>query len=161
MAQEVNVSGRHLPSKDELRIWRDYIEMSDLLRRLMSSRMQSASGLSSGDYAVMLALSEADERAMRSSELASHIGWDRSRLSHHLGRMEKRGLLRRERYVEDNRGALVVLTTDGLRLFRNGSVPHLRDVRELFVDALTPLQLAAVADVTTALRAHLDLEPES
>ena len=33
---------------------------------------------------------------MRSSELAAHIGWERSRLSHHLGRMERRDLIRRQ-----------------------------------------------------------------
>jgi hypothetical protein len=30
-------------------------------------------------------------------------------------------------------------------------VPHLRGVRELFVDALTPDQLDAVADISAAL----------
>jgi len=149
-------SKRSLPSKEELRIWRDYVETSELLRRLMGGRMQSQSGISSADYSVLVALSESKDRMMRSSELAEHIGWDRSRLSHHLGRMEKRELVRRERCAEDSRGFFVVLTAEGSRQFRSGSVPHLRDVRELFIEAFTPQQLVAVGEASAALRTHLE-----
>lgn len=147
---------RRLPTKRELAVWREYFETSQQLHRLMGARLQADSGLSNADYTVMVTLSEAEERTMRSSELAAHIGWDRSRLSHHLGRMERRGLIRRERCADDSRGALIVLTDDGLRLYRKGSVPHLRDIRELFVDALTSRQLDAVDDATASLRTHLD-----
>ncbi|MDF1488382.1 MarR family winged helix-turn-helix transcriptional regulator [Tessaracoccus caeni] len=160
MSQDTSSSRRPLPSRDELRIWRDYIETSEVLRRVMGARMQSRSSISSGDYAVLLALSEAKDRAMRSSDLAEHIGWDRSRLSHHLGRMEKRSLIRRERCPEDSRGCLVAVTDDGLQQFRCSSVPHLRDVRQLFVEPLTPQQLAAIGEAMIALRAHLEAAPD-
>jgi DNA-binding MarR family transcriptional regulator len=103
----------------------------------------------------MLALSEADERRMRSSELASHIGWERSRLSHHLARMERRGLIRRADCPTDSRGAEIVLTDAGAHAFRRASAPHLRDIRAIFVDALTPEQITAAGEVARALRAHL------
>lgn len=147
---------RSMPTKDQLRIWRGYIETAEVLRSRLDSRMHSESGMSTGDYAVLLALSEADRHAMRSSELATHIGWERSRLSHHLGRMEKRALIRREPCPDDSRGSLVTLTDTGRTTFRHGSVPHLRAVRELFVDAFTPDQLPAIEEMTVALRAHLD-----
>lgn len=147
---------RRLPTKRELAVWREYFETSQQLHRLMGARLQSDSGLSNADYTVMVTLSEAEERTMRASELAAHIGWDRSRLSHHLGRMERRGLIRRERCADDSRGTLIMLTDDGARSYRNSSVPHLRDIRELFVDALTSQQLDAIGDATASLRTHLD-----
>ncbi|SJM63432.1 MarR family winged helix-turn-helix transcriptional regulator [Gulosibacter sp. 10] len=150
---------RRMPSAHELRIWRDFVETSELLRRRLGARMQAESGISSADYSVLLALGEAEGRSMRSSDLAEHIGWDRSRLSHHLGRMEKRGLIRRERCADDSRGSLVLLTREGAQRFRRGSVPHLRDVRELFLDALEPEQLTAVGEATAALRTHLQQPP--
>jgi DNA-binding MarR family transcriptional regulator len=146
---------RRLPTVEQLRIWRDYIETAEALRYELTSRLQSESSLSPGDYAVLLALSEAREQRMRSSELAAHIGWDRSRLSHHLGRMEKRALIRREECATDNRGAEIVLTPTGTEAFRGATVPHLRAVRELFVDALTPNQLVAAGEVAATLRARL------
>ncbi|MFD0783818.1 MarR family winged helix-turn-helix transcriptional regulator [Micromonospora azadirachtae] len=148
--------GRQLPTAEELRIWRDFIETTDMLRSRIASRLQSESALSPGDYAVLLALTEAPEEQMRSSELAAHIGWERSRLSHHLGRMERRGLIRRQECATDPRGAEVHLTAAGAEAFRGSTVPHLRAIRELFVDALTPEQLLAAGEVAAALRAHLD-----
>ncbi|MEV4507625.1 MarR family transcriptional regulator [Dactylosporangium sp. NPDC049525] len=147
--------GRQLPTADELRIWRDFIETADALRSELTSRLQSETSLSPGDYAVLLALSEAADRRMRSSELAAGIGWERSRLSHHLARMEKRGLIHREECATDNRGADVVLAQAGATAFRGATVPHLRAIRELFVDALTPDQLTAAGDLAAALRARL------
>jgi len=150
---------RHTPTREQLRIWRNYIETAEVLRARLASRLQSESDLSSGDYQVLLALTEADRRTVRSSELADLVGWERSRLSHHLGRMEKRGLIRRQACADDVHGIDVIATDAGAAAFRTGSVPHLRAVRELFVDALTPAQLDGVADLTAALRRHLDLDP--
>ena len=149
---------RRLPSKEQLRVWRDYIETAEVLRSRLASRLQSDASLSSGDYQVLLALSEAEGHRLRSSELATHIGWERSRLSHHLGRMEKRGLIRREECAEDSRGADVVLADAGATAFRGASVPHLRAVRELFVDAFSPQQLTQIDALTTSLRTHLGLD---
>ncbi|MFJ3407104.1 MarR family winged helix-turn-helix transcriptional regulator [Promicromonospora sp. NPDC090134] len=147
---------RTMPTREELRIWRNYIETTETLRTRLEGRLQSESSLSSADYRVLLALSEADDRTLRSSELAERIGWQRSRLSHHLARMEKRGLVRRAPCPDDVHGIDVHLTDLGAESFRHGSVPHLRDVYELFVDALTPEQLAGLDEATTALRRHLD-----
>lgn len=143
------------PTAEELRIWRDFIEATEVLRSELSSRLQRESTLSSGDYAVLLALREADGRRLRSSELAAQVGWERSRLSHQIGRMERRGLIRREECATDSRGAEVVLTAEGAEAFRNASLPHLRAVRELFVSALTPDQLTAAEQIATALRTRL------
>jgi DNA-binding MarR family transcriptional regulator len=151
-------SGLRLTSY-ELATWRAFIETAEQLRTVLGVRLREDSGLSEGDYAVLLALSEAPGRRMRSSALATHIGWERSRLSHHLGRMERRGLVAREECEEDNRGAEVVATADGMSAFRRATVPHLRAVRELFLDALTAEQLDAVAGVVASLRERLPPGP--
>jgi DNA-binding MarR family transcriptional regulator len=146
---------RQLPTRTELHTWRDFLETTEALRTALAARLQSESALSTGDYAVLLALSEAEGQRMRSSAMAAHVGWERSRLSHHLGRMERRGLIRREECATDSRGAEVVLEPAGAEAFHGATVPHLRAVRELFVDALTPEQLAAAGEIAAALRAHL------
>ena len=149
---------RTLPTPEQLRIWRDHIETAEALRARLATRLLSESALSSGDYQVLLALTEAPQHTLRSSELADVVGWERSRLSHHLGRMEKRGLIRRQPCADGVHGVDVVATESGREQFRAGSVPHLRAVRELFLDALTPEQLAHVDDISIALRRHLGLD---
>jgi DNA-binding MarR family transcriptional regulator len=146
---------RRLPTKQELATWRTFIETTEQLRSALAARLQAECGLSPGDYAVLLALHEADEHRLRSSVLAAHIGWERSRLSHHLGRMERRGLIDRRECSTDSRGAEIILTTTGRDAFGQASVPHLRAIRELFVDPLTAEQLDAVQNIAAALRGQL------
>lgn len=137
-------------------MWRDFIETTERLRTELARRLQNDTGLSPGDYAVLLALSEAPQRRMRSSALAEAIGWERSRLSHHLARMERRDLITREEHPTDSRGAEVVLSAAGAAAFRRSTAPHFRAIHDLFVDALTPEQLTAAGQIARALREHLD-----
>jgi DNA-binding MarR family transcriptional regulator len=146
---------RRLPTRGELQTWRDFVETTEALRTVLAARLQSDTGLSPGDYGVLLALSEAENGRMRSSELATRVGWERSRLSHHLGRMERRQLIRREKADTDSRGAEVVLAPAGATAFGAATAPHLRAIKELFVDALTPEQVDAAAGIAAALRGHL------
>ncbi|MDA1360967.1 MarR family transcriptional regulator [Glycomyces luteolus] len=147
--------GRSALTRTELDSWRVFIETTEDLRTALAGRLQAESGISVGDYRVLLELSEAPGRRLRSSHLADAIGWERSRLSHHLGRMEKRGLLTRDTAAGDNRGAEAVLTDEGHDALRRSSVPHFHAIRELFIDALTPGQLAAARDIAETLRDHL------
>jgi len=141
----------------ELAIWRSLLDTTAELRRVLGAKLQE-SGLSPADYQVLLALREADGTRLRSSELAVTIEWERSRLSHHLGRMERRGLIQRDDCATDSRGAEVSLTENGAAAFRRAGAPHLRAIKKHFVDALTPEQLQALADVLQSLQRHLQGE---
>jgi DNA-binding MarR family transcriptional regulator len=152
------VSIRRCARGRELAIWRSLIETTAELGRILGAQLQE-SGVSPADYQVLLALSEADGRRLRSSELAASIDWERSRLSHHLGRMERRGLIRRDGCATDSRGAEVSLTEEGARAFRGSSMPHLRAIKKHFADALTPEQFEALADIMQTLQSHLHSEP--
>ncbi|MDP5227967.1 MULTISPECIES: MarR family transcriptional regulator [Arthrobacter] len=149
---------RTMPTQEQLRTWRSYIETAEALQARLAARLQSESSLSTGDYQVLLALSEAEQKTLRSSELATLVGWERSRLSHHLGRMEKRGLIARNACAEAVHGIDVQATDAGLETFRAGSVPHLRAVRELFLDAFSAEQLGQIGELTAALRRNLGLD---
>lgn len=138
----------------ELAIWRLLLDTTAELRRILGAELQM-SNLSPADYQVLLALTEAGARPLRSAELAATIDWERSRLSHHLGRMERRGLIRRDDCATDSRGAEVSLTEDGARMFRAAAGPHMRAIKRHFADALTPEQFDALADVLQAVQNHL------
>jgi DNA-binding MarR family transcriptional regulator len=139
----------------ELAVWRSLIDTTSELRRLLTVQLAEEAGLSSADYQVLLALSEAEGKRSRSSRLAEQMEWERSRLSHHLGRMEKRGLIRREDCATDNRGAEVVLSEEGATAFRRATAPHTKAIKRYFADALTPEQFDALADVLQSLDRHL------
>ncbi|MDT4899730.1 MAG: hypothetical protein QOJ78_660 [Pseudonocardiales bacterium] len=139
----------------ELAIWRGLIDATDDLRRILGAQLLRDSNLSPADYQVLLALREAAGRRLRSSELAAAIDWERSRLSHHLGRMERRGLIRRDDCATDSRGAEISLTDDGADAFGRATAPHMRAIKKHFADALTPEQFDALADIVQSLQHHL------
>jgi DNA-binding MarR family transcriptional regulator len=142
----------------ELAIWRALLDTTTELRRILGAQLLQETSLSPADYQVLLALSEADGRRLRSSELATAIDWERSRLSHHLARMERRALIRRDDCATDSRGAEISLTDDGARMFRGATAPHTSAIKKHFADALTPEQFEALADILQALQNHLHPE---
>ena len=145
---------RRRMTSGELATWRALVETTAELRRILGAELQETS-LSPADYQVLLALTEAHGKRMRSSELARTIDWERSRLSHHLGRMERRGLIRRDDCATDSRGAEVSATAEGVRVFRRATVPHMRSIKRHFADALTPEEFGALAGVIRSLQTHL------
>ncbi|HEY0532289.1 MAG TPA: MarR family transcriptional regulator [Actinoplanes sp.] len=150
----VPAARRRSMNTDELAVWRSLLDTTTELRRRLATQLADDSQLSPGDYAVLLALSEADGRR-RSSELAASMDWERSRLSHHLGRMEKRGLIAREDCATDNRGAEVLMTEAGAAAFNAATLPHMRAIKRHFADALTPEQFDALSDALRSINQHL------
>jgi DNA-binding MarR family transcriptional regulator len=141
-------------TSQELATWRSLIDTTAELRRILGAELQE-SNLSPADYQVLLALSEAEGKRLRSSDLASTIDWERSRLSHHLGRMERRRLIRRDDCATDSRGAEVSLTAEGAHAFRRATAPHMRSIKKHFADALEPEQFEELAGILQSLQSHL------
>src|SRR4051794_11891176 len=86
--------------------WRAYLNMNALLTARLNKEMQDESGISISDFSVLVALSEHAEGRMRVLELARALGWEKSRLSHQLTRMQQRGLVERSNCSEDRRGGV-------------------------------------------------------
>ena len=139
----------------ELRAWRGLIETTALLRYRSDRLLAADSGLSGSDYPVLVTLHERGDEPVRSVDLADLIGWEQSRLSHHLARMERRGLIKRRTHKGDGRGSEVHLTAAGRAIFLTASRAHSRAVRTLFADVLTAPQLEALADAMDTVRRHL------
>lgn len=152
----------HWLDHDEQRTWRSYLRMQLHLQRRLSQQLQSGSGLSDADFGVLVNLSEAEGGRLRAFALADELQWEKSRLSHHLTRMEKRGLVARENCATDARGAFVVLTTQGREAIERAAPLHVAEVRELFIDALSTEQLRSLDDICATVLAGLDTdEPET
>jgi DNA-binding MarR family transcriptional regulator len=139
----------------EQRTWQAYRRMQLLLGAQVSRDLSQDSGLSDADYDVLSHLSFTEERGCRVSELADRMLWSRSRLSHHLTRMQQRGLIVREGCTSDARCAEVVLTDEGLRTLQAAAPLHVDSVRRHFIDLLTPEQHAAFAEIGEIVVRHL------
>jgi DNA-binding MarR family transcriptional regulator len=138
----------------EARAWRGLQLVQMRLEGELARQLAAESGLSYPDYLVLVALTDRPDGRMRPFELAAVLGWEKSRLSHHVARMATRDLVGKERCDSDRRGAFVVVTEHGRSQIEAAAPGHVAAVRRLFVDRLTPRQLDAIADIAdTVLRA--------
>jgi DNA-binding MarR family transcriptional regulator len=136
---------------DEARMWRAFLEMHRNLQ-LVLERQLNEHGLSDADYTVLVPLSEGPRAGLRARDLRAAAGWDRSRLSHQLRRMEQRGLIARTECETDARGTMVQLTEQGRRAVGAAAPGHVGAVRECFVDLLAPAEVSTLTDVFTRVR---------
>ncbi len=139
----------------EQRAWRALMVMQEGLSEFLERRLRTRCGLSQADYQVLAHLSEAPEGRLRPFELGALLRWEKGRLSQHLGRMEKRDLVTREPCATDQRGAVVALTDPGRVLIEAAAPQHVSDVREVFVDHLSPDELDTLAAISDTVRARL------
>ncbi len=150
-----NVTPRWLTDEQE-RVWRAYLRMQARLTAELNRQLAAGSGLSLADYEVLVRLTDAPDGRIRPYELQRAMDWEQSRLSHHLSRMQRRGLIDREGCGDDGRGAYVSLTDAGRQAITAAAPGHVEAVRRLFLDLLTPEQLAALDGLTARVLDRLD-----
>ncbi len=139
----------------EYRAWIGYRRMRARLDLQLARDLARDTGLSESDYDVLSTVSEAQERRMRISELADAMLWSKSRASHQITRMQRRGLVMREDCPEDGRGSAVVLTRAGWQAIKTAAPRHVASVREHFIDLLTSDQIDALAAIAQEVLSHL------
>ncbi|WP_062311731.1 MarR family winged helix-turn-helix transcriptional regulator [Demequina rhizosphaerae] len=94
-------------------LWRALALMGRRLVAGLEQRLQAAVGISVPDLDILMALDAAPEGRLRAGSLGEMLGWEKSRISHHVSRMEARGLVARVTCVEDHRGTWVEMDDAG------------------------------------------------
>ncbi|GAA1489101.1 MarR family winged helix-turn-helix transcriptional regulator [Brachybacterium sacelli] len=125
-------------TRTEQTAWRSFLYATTLLNDRLSEALQADTeiDLTLGEYEILVRLSEAQGRFLRMSELADRVVHSRSRLTHTVSRMEKRGLVERVRCSDDGRGRQAQLTEAGMALLEKAAPTHVRSVRELLLDVV-------------------------
>src|SRR6478752_6491920 len=95
---------------EEQRAWRSFVRLQERLGGRLSRLLQTESNVSVADFAVLVNLTDVPDGRQRFLYLARALEWEKSRMSHHIARMAKRGLVVRDECAEDGRGAFVVIT---------------------------------------------------
>lgn len=139
-------------------VWRAWLDVTARLPVALHRDLRASSDLSLPDFDVLVRLTEHPDGRLRSSGLADALQWERSRLSHHVGRMVGRGLVSREECADDGRGAWVVVTDAGRTAVERVAPTHVATVRHLLLDALTPTQVRDLGEILAAIGSRLDTD---
>ena len=142
-------------NEQEMQAWIGYRRMRLLLDLQLNRDLMSQAGLSEADYDVLSNLSEAPHQQLRLTDLATHMRWSKSRLSHHITRMQGRGLVDRHDCKDDGRGSMLVLTPAGRKAIDGAAPGHVESVRKHMIDLMTDDELAALAAFSHRIVAHL------
>ena len=137
--------------EDEQAAWRAFLGAVEALQTGLDAQLQADAAMPHAYYELLVRLSEAPERALRMSALAEAAGSSRSRLSHAVGQLERKGWVRREASTCDRRGAVAVLTDEGYAALEAAAPGHVEAVRRLLLDRLTPAQVRQLRAIGEAV----------
>ena len=146
---------RWLSAEQQL-LWRGWLRLNAQLSTTLQRELQDDSGLSMPDFEVLVNLTDSDEGRVRVSDLATQMLWERSRLSHHVTRMERRGVVQRVDCPSDGRGAFVVITPEGRKAIEGAAPGHVDAVRRLVFDGLQDDEVATMSALVDKLLARMD-----
>lgn len=140
---------------DEQRAWRAWIAASNTLNHRLSADLQEQHDITLADYEILVQLSEHPERRMRMSDLADATLASRSRLSHQVDRLVKRGLVERQECEFDKRGSFAALTDQGWKAIVAAAPDHVESVRTYLVDVLTTQEFEALGKACRKISDHV------
>ena len=130
-------------------LWRKFRRSVEEINAAIERELISSTKLSGSDHGILSRLAESEMNALRQQELCDGMRWERTRLSHHLTRMEQRGLVKRTK-LEDG-GTFVNITVGGERARKLAEPVHADVVMRCFLSKLTVAQRRAVAEIASSL----------
>ena len=138
----------------ELFAWRAYIETTADLSSALEADLVPT-GLTLGDYQVLVFLSEADDHAMRMCDLAANLQLSPSGLTRRLDGLVRNGYVDRLPSSADRRVMLALLTETGAAKLAAAYPVHLASVRAHILDRLDPADIASFGRIFATIQAGL------
>ena len=136
-------------SPQELRVWHAFKLMGEDVMERVGRDIARATGLSGPDFGVLSRLAGHGSGEMRQQTLAESMGWDKSRLSHHLTRMQTKQLV--VRHEADKRVVLVAITKQGRSKLDAARPVHAESVRRNLLSRLSAQQIETIVRVSNLL----------
>ena len=158
-------SDRAALSDEDLQTWAALATLLEWLPTALDAQLQRDAGLTHFEYGILFALSEADDRTLRMSTLASYSNSSLSRLSRAVARLETRGWVRRAPDVADGRYTLATLTELGSAKVDQAAPGHVDVVNRLVFGPLTQVQARQLGGISrrimTAIRSEEGWRPSA
>jgi DNA-binding MarR family transcriptional regulator len=138
-------------SRREIAAWRGLLRTHARVLAELDSELVGTHGLAVPEYEVLLVLNGCGDKHLRMSELADAALLTRSGMTRLVDRLERQGLVRRERCAADGRGTYAVITSEGAARFAEARPTHIAGVRRLFLDPLRKKDQRALAEAFDAV----------
>ena len=135
----------------EFRAWHGCLRFTHTAMRAIDEALSDAHGISITEFDVLITLYNAPGQRLRMAELAEQIVLTPSGLTHLVGRMERKGLVRRVVDQDDRRSFFATLTREGDRRLREARPTHNEVIRSRMTRRLTARELRSLGSLWEAI----------
>jgi DNA-binding MarR family transcriptional regulator len=132
--------------EDQLAVWRAFVNAHAGVIRKIEKDLAERHQVPLIWYDVLVALYQSPGKKLRMTELADKVVLTPSGITRLVEKLEKEGLVRRERTEEDRRGAYTVLTREGKRAFLKAWPTYEQGIQQYFVSQLSEDECRIVGD---------------
>jgi DNA-binding MarR family transcriptional regulator len=136
-----------VPTRAELDAWRAFLSAHARVLRSLEAELLAEQRLSLVSYDVLVQLAEAPDRKLRMAELADRVVLSRSGVTRLVDRLERAGLVARQRVSGDGRGVIAELTAAGLDRLRKASTTHLAGIVRHFAARFDEHELSRLGEL--------------
>ena len=135
--------------------WRAFHKIGTSLLPHLGRQITNHSGISGAEYVVLVALSELTTPNVNLNRLAQGLGWEISRMSHQISRMEEAGLVKKSRNTDDSRCFDVSITAEGRKIAQAAIPLQSKEINHCFSEVLTRAQMKSLIEISEAISTHM------
>lgn len=136
------------------RVWRNLVVAHSVILGKMEADLRASTGLTLGQYDVLLRLHEAPGNSLRMGDLAQQVLVTTSGVTRVADRLVNAGLVERVRPDADRRVVTVSMTPAGKETLRAASAIHSRGIAEYFADLVEAEELPVLDRFFSRLATH-------
>ena len=137
--------------------WRAFHKIGTSLLPHLGRQITNNSGISGAEYVVLVALSELPVPSVNLNRLATGLGWEISRMSHQITRMDDAGLVKKTKNLEDSRCFDVCITAKGRKIAEAAIPLQSKEINHCFSEVLTQAQMLSLIEISEAISAHMKI----
>jgi DNA-binding MarR family transcriptional regulator len=135
--------------------WRAFHKIGTSLLPHLGRQITNHSGISGTEYVVLVALSELTVPSVNLNRLAQGLGWEISRMSHQISRMEETGFVKKSRNTDDSRCFDVSITAKGRKMAEAAIPLQSKEINHCFSEVLTQAQMKSLIEISEAITNHM------
>ena len=135
--------------------WRAFHKIGTSLLPHLGRQVGNHSGISGAEYVVLVALSELAAPSVNLNRLATGLGWEISRMSHQVSRMDEAGLVKKTKNLEDSRCFDVSITAKGRKIAEAAIPLQSKEINHCFSQVLTQAQMKVLIEISEAISSHM------
>ena len=135
--------------------WRAFHKIGTSLLPHLGRQITNHSGISGTEYVVLVALSELPVPSVNLNRLATGLGWEISRMSHQVSRMDEAGLVKKTKNLEDSRCFDVSITAKGRKIAEAAIPLQSKEINHCFSQVLTQAQMKSLIEISEAISSHM------